>query len=60
LRGLEEPATFAFRDPAPFLVSMRIVVAETLEARWQRFARRFQAKLRRLFGGTPSAGKVQP
>jgi D-aspartate ligase len=60
LRGLEEPATFAFRDPAPFLVSMRIVVAETLEARWQRFARRFQANLRRLFGGTPSAGKVQP
>jgi predicted ATP-grasp superfamily ATP-dependent carboligase len=60
LRGLEEPATFAFHDPAPFLVSMRIVVAETLEARWQRFARRFQANLSRLLGGAPSAGKVQP
>lgn len=36
LRGLEEGATFDPRDPVPFLVAMRLVVQDTLGARWSR------------------------
>jgi predicted ATP-grasp superfamily ATP-dependent carboligase len=40
LRGLEEGATFSLRDPLPFLVTLRILVGDTLQPRAQAAARR--------------------
>jgi D-aspartate ligase len=47
LRGVTELATFSPSDPGPFLVSMRLLVAETLGGRWQRTATRVRARMHR-------------
>ncbi len=42
LRGLEEGATFSLTDPVPFLVAMRLMIQDTLGARWSHLVRRLR------------------
>lgn len=53
LRGVEELALFAPTDPIPFLVALRLLVADTVTARWRRAAGGRRA-------GAPPASPVGP
>jgi len=46
--GVSEGATFALRDPGPFIAAMRIVVGDTLRARVHRHRPGWMARLARL------------
>jgi D-aspartate ligase len=48
LRGVEEGATFSWTDPLPFLVSMRVLAADTFGGRWRRASGRARASIQRL------------
>ena len=48
MRGVREGATFALRDPGPFIAAMRIVVGDTLRARVHRHRPGWMARLTRL------------
>jgi D-aspartate ligase len=47
MRGVREGATFALRDPAPFVAAMRIVARDTLGARSRRHRPGWTARLAR-------------
>jgi D-aspartate ligase len=44
LRGLEEGATFSVNDPLPFVVAMRLMAQDTLEARISRLVGRLRRR----------------